>query len=85
MVDYFVISFTTLARGLGHLLDRCGGDLDVVPDFSWNVELSPGEAQRLCFARLFFQRPNVAILVPTLLNVSFFVPKVVFTLQRKSL
>lgn len=39
-------------------MDRCGRDLDAVPDFSWNVELSPGETQRLCFARLFYQRPG---------------------------
>ena len=49
--------------GLLHLLERCGGGLDTVPLFSWSDELSPGELQRLCFARLFFHRPVVAILV----------------------
>jgi hypothetical protein len=36
---------------LTRILERCNGDLDTVPDFSWTDELSPGEMQRLCFAR----------------------------------
>ena len=57
-----VLAAAVFFLDLGHLLDRCGGNLDAVPDFSWNADLSPGEAQRLCFARLFHQRPDVAIL-----------------------
>jgi len=49
--------------GLLHLFERCGGGLDSAPSFSWSDELSPGELQRLCFARLFFHRPQIAILV----------------------
>ena len=49
--------------GLLHLLERCGGGLDTSPPFNWSDELSPGELQRLCFARLFFHRPRIAILV----------------------
>jgi hypothetical protein len=43
---------------LNHLVDRCGKSLDFIPDFSWADELSPGEMQRLCFARLFYHRPG---------------------------
>lgn len=45
-----------------HLLDRCGGSLDTVPTFNWSDELSPGELQRLMFARLFFHKPKIAVL-----------------------
>ena len=45
--------------GLGYLLERSGG-LDV--EQNWTETLSPGEQQRLCFARLLLAEPRFAIL-----------------------
>jgi putative ATP-binding cassette transporter len=42
--------------GLGHFLDR----LD--EDTGWEHTLSGGEKQRLAFARLFIQRPNLVVM-----------------------
>ncbi|KAL8585397.1 hypothetical protein ACOMHN_063175 [Nucella lapillus] len=47
--------------GLNHLVDRLGG-LDVNKDWNWSDELSPGEMQRLSFVRLFFHKPQFAML-----------------------
>jgi hypothetical protein len=52
-------------------MERCGGGLDTSPAFNWSDELSPGELQRLCFARLFFHRPRIAILVRLFKQHSF--------------
>uniref|UniRef100_A0A8C1VJZ0 ATP-binding cassette, sub-family D (ALD), member 4 n=1 Tax=Cyprinus carpio TaxID=7962 RepID=A0A8C1VJZ0_CYPCA len=46
--------------GLSNLLSRIGG-LDTKVDWNWYV-LSPGEMQRLCFARLFYLQPKYAVL-----------------------
>uniref|UniRef100_A0A8D0AQK3 ATP-binding cassette, sub-family D (ALD), member 4 n=1 Tax=Sander lucioperca TaxID=283035 RepID=A0A8D0AQK3_SANLU len=43
------------------LLKRTGG-LDEKVDWSWYDVLSPGEMQRLCFARLFYLQPKYAVL-----------------------
>uniref|UniRef100_A0A8C1VJU3 ATP-binding cassette, sub-family D (ALD), member 4 n=1 Tax=Cyprinus carpio TaxID=7962 RepID=A0A8C1VJU3_CYPCA len=43
-----------------NLLSRIGG-LDTKVDWNWYV-LSPGEMQRLCFARLFYLQPKYAVL-----------------------
>uniref|UniRef100_A0A3Q3IQH8 ATP-binding cassette, sub-family D (ALD), member 4 n=1 Tax=Monopterus albus TaxID=43700 RepID=A0A3Q3IQH8_MONAL len=43
------------------LLKRTGG-LDEVVDWNWYDVLSPGEMQRLCFARLFYLQPKYAVL-----------------------
>uniref|UniRef100_A0A3Q2XNQ6 ATP-binding cassette, sub-family D (ALD), member 4 n=1 Tax=Hippocampus comes TaxID=109280 RepID=A0A3Q2XNQ6_HIPCM len=43
------------------LLKRTGG-LDRVVDWNWYDVLSPGEMQRLCFARLFYLQPKYAVL-----------------------
>ena len=70
-VLFFLAGFITFfVSGLLHLFERCGGGLDSVPSFSWSDELSPGELQRLCFARLFFQRPQIAILVKFFVSFS---------------
>uniref|UniRef100_A0A673M8Q1 ATP-binding cassette sub-family D member 4-like n=1 Tax=Sinocyclocheilus rhinocerous TaxID=307959 RepID=A0A673M8Q1_9TELE len=45
--------------GLSNLLTRIGG-LDTKVDWSWYDVLSPGEMQRLCFARLFYLQPKYA-------------------------
>ncbi|XP_067030926.1 lysosomal cobalamin transporter ABCD4-like isoform X2 [Acropora muricata] len=47
--------------GLRSLCERVGG-LDNPVDGNWEDMLSPGEMQRLSFARLFFHRPLVALL-----------------------
>ncbi|CAH3167261.1 unnamed protein product, partial [Porites evermanni] len=47
--------------GLSTLCGRVGG-LDNPVDFNWEDMLSPGEMQRLSFARLFYHRPLVALL-----------------------
>ena len=46
--------------GLDLLIDRIG-DLDLEPMWHWLDGLSPGEIQRLSFARLFYHRPILAI------------------------
>uniref|UniRef100_A0A7N6B906 ATP-binding cassette, sub-family D (ALD), member 4 n=1 Tax=Anabas testudineus TaxID=64144 RepID=A0A7N6B906_ANATE len=43
------------------LLKRTGG-LDEKVDWNWYDVLSPGEMQRLCFARLFYLQPKYAVL-----------------------
>uniref|UniRef100_A0A6Q2X165 ATP-binding cassette, sub-family D (ALD), member 4 n=1 Tax=Esox lucius TaxID=8010 RepID=A0A6Q2X165_ESOLU len=45
----------------GRLLKRTGG-LDEPVDWNWYDVLSPGEMQRLCFARLFYLQPKYAVL-----------------------
>eukprot|EP00800_Vazella_pourtalesii_P012270 TRINITY_DN2906_c0_g1_i1.p1 TRINITY_DN2906_c0_g1~~TRINITY_DN2906_c0_g1_i1.p1 ORF type:complete len:328 (-),score=57.15 TRINITY_DN2906_c0_g1_i1:311-1294(-) len=56
--DKVVTSIT--AANLTHLLDRFGTD-EYVSLPSWN-ELSPGEKQKIYFARLFYHQPNLAVL-----------------------
>jgi ABC-type uncharacterized transport system fused permease/ATPase subunit len=48
--------------GLHGLLSRMGG-IDCYME-GWATTLSPGEVQRLCFARLFFHRPTLAGVIP---------------------
>jgi len=43
------------------LLERCHG-LDTEPDWNWYDVLSPGEAQRLAFVRLYVHKPVLAVL-----------------------
>ncbi|XP_069493724.1 lysosomal cobalamin transporter ABCD4 isoform X6 [Ambystoma mexicanum] len=47
--------------GLSNLLTRTGG-LDRKMDWNWYDVLSPGEMQRLTFARLFYLQPKYAVL-----------------------
>ncbi|XP_072424312.1 lysosomal cobalamin transporter ABCD4 isoform X1 [Chiloscyllium punctatum] len=58
--DERIIRFLTLT-GLGSLLKRTDG-LDERVDWNWYDVLSPGEMQRLCFARLFYHQPKYAVL-----------------------
>ncbi|XP_064113908.1 lysosomal cobalamin transporter ABCD4-like isoform X2 [Macrobrachium nipponense] len=59
-----------VCRGILHLLqelhmtglvERCGG-LHNDPEWNWDDALSPGEMQRVCFARVLFHRPQFALL-----------------------
>jgi putative ATP-binding cassette transporter len=55
-VDDAVIRKTVEEVGLGHFLDRLDEDTD------WEHVLSGGEKQRLAFARLFIQRPDIIVM-----------------------
>ncbi|NXA31746.1 ABCD4 protein, partial [Eudromia elegans] len=58
--DERIVRFLELA-GLSDLLERAGG-LDQQVDWNWYDALSPGEMQRLSFARLFYLQPRYAVL-----------------------
>nr|XP_061806399.1 lysosomal cobalamin transporter ABCD4-like [Nerophis lumbriciformis] len=58
--DDRIMKFLELA-GVSSLVKRTGG-LDKVVDWNWYDVLSPGEMQRLCFARLFYLQPKYAVL-----------------------
>ncbi|XP_015674864.1 ATP-binding cassette sub-family D member 4 [Protobothrops mucrosquamatus] len=58
--DDRILRFLELA-GLSDLLVRTGG-LDQPVDWNWFDILSPGEMQRLSFARLFYLQPQYAVL-----------------------
>ncbi|KAM7108548.1 lysosomal cobalamin transporter ABCD4 isoform 2-T2 [Ciconia maguari] len=58
--DERIVRFLELA-GLTDLLVRAGG-LDKQVDWNWYDILSPGEMQRLSFARLFYLQPKYAVL-----------------------
>ncbi|XP_067894758.1 ATP-binding cassette sub-family D member 4 isoform X2 [Heterodontus francisci] len=58
--DERIIHFLKVA-GLVSLLKRTGG-LDEGVDWNWYDALSPGEMQRLSFARLFYHQPKYAVL-----------------------
>ncbi|XP_075610011.1 lysosomal cobalamin transporter ABCD4 isoform X11 [Balearica regulorum gibbericeps] len=58
--DERIVRFLELA-GLADLLVRAGG-LDEPVDWNWYDILSPGEMQRLSFARLFYLQPKYAVL-----------------------
>ncbi|XP_075387515.1 lysosomal cobalamin transporter ABCD4 isoform X2 [Tenrec ecaudatus] len=58
--DERILRFLELA-GLPSLVTRTGG-LDEQVDWNWYDVLSPGEMQRLSFARLFYLQPRFAVL-----------------------
>lgn len=58
--DERIFQFLELA-GVSSLVKRTGG-LDKKVDWNWYDVLSPGEMQRLCFARLFYLQPKYAVL-----------------------
>ncbi|KAJ8269905.1 hypothetical protein GJAV_G00108090 [Gymnothorax javanicus] len=58
--DERIIQFLELA-GVSSLLKRTGG-LDEAVDWNWYDALTPGEMQRLSFARLFYLQPKYAVL-----------------------
>ncbi|XP_030623374.1 lysosomal cobalamin transporter ABCD4 isoform X2 [Chanos chanos] len=58
--DERILRYLELA-GVSGLLKRTGG-LDERVEWNWYDVLSPGETQRLCFARLFYLQPKYAVL-----------------------
>uniref|UniRef100_A0A4W4FDJ7 ABC transporter domain-containing protein n=1 Tax=Electrophorus electricus TaxID=8005 RepID=A0A4W4FDJ7_ELEEL len=58
--DERILQYLELA-GVSSLLKRTGG-LDEKVNWNWYDVLSPGEMQRLCFARLFYLQPKYAVL-----------------------
>ncbi|KAI5105993.1 ATP-binding cassette sub-family D member 4, partial [Silurus meridionalis] len=58
--DERILRYLELA-GMSSLVKRTGG-LDEEVDWNWYDVLSPGEMQRLCFARLFYLQPKYAVL-----------------------
>ncbi|XP_076151398.1 lysosomal cobalamin transporter ABCD4 isoform X1 [Alosa pseudoharengus] len=58
--DERITQYLELA-GVSSLLKRTGG-LDEGVELNWYDALSPGEMQRLCFARLFYLQPKYAVL-----------------------
>uniref|UniRef100_A0A183ELA8 ABC transporter domain-containing protein n=1 Tax=Gongylonema pulchrum TaxID=637853 RepID=A0A183ELA8_9BILA len=46
---------------LSWIIERCGGLYSPV-EFEWQDTLTPGEQQRLAFARVIYQRPELVIL-----------------------
>uniref|UniRef100_A0A665UQT1 ABC transmembrane type-1 domain-containing protein n=1 Tax=Echeneis naucrates TaxID=173247 RepID=A0A665UQT1_ECHNA len=65
--DDRILKFLELS-GVSSLLKRTGG-LDEPVDWNWYDVLSPGEMQRLCFARLFYLQPKYAGLFLKIVSV----------------
>uniref|UniRef100_A0A8D0AL78 ATP-binding cassette, sub-family D (ALD), member 4 n=1 Tax=Sander lucioperca TaxID=283035 RepID=A0A8D0AL78_SANLU len=59
--EQVALSSVFFSLRVSSLLKRTGG-LDEKVDWSWYDVLSPGEMQRLCFARLFYLQPKYAVL-----------------------
>ena len=68
-------------KNLG-LLERCHG-LDTEPDWNWYDVLSPGEAQRLAFVRLYVHKPVLAVLDEATSAISQVFNKVINTNFQK--
>ncbi|CAI2353970.1 unnamed protein product [Caenorhabditis sp. 36 PRJEB53466] len=67
---------------LGHLLSIVGSLYDNV-DFEWQDTLSPGEQQRLCFARMLLAQPTVAFLDESTCNVDEGIENAMYEMLRK--
>ena len=61
MYDYQTIIGILDEVGLGSVVSRIGG-IDVTPQLDWSKILSPGETQRLSFARVLFHCPVLAVM-----------------------
>uniref|UniRef100_A0A1I7ZL51 ABC transmembrane type-1 domain-containing protein n=1 Tax=Steinernema glaseri TaxID=37863 RepID=A0A1I7ZL51_9BILA len=66
---------------LSFLLDRCGG-LNSPIDFEWQDILTPGEQQRLSFARVLYHEPILAVLDEATSSVSVDMEKTMYELLR---
>ncbi|EGT47017.1 hypothetical protein CAEBREN_16820 [Caenorhabditis brenneri] len=67
---------------LGHLLPIVGSLHDSV-DFEWQETLSPGEQQRLCFARMLLAEPTIAFLDESTCNVDEGIENAMYEMLRK--
>uniref|UniRef100_A0A8R1DKW5 ABC transporter domain-containing protein n=1 Tax=Caenorhabditis japonica TaxID=281687 RepID=A0A8R1DKW5_CAEJA len=67
---------------LGHLLTIVGNLNDSV-DFEWQETLSPGEQQRLCFARMLLANPTVAFLDESTCNVDEGIENYMYGMLKK--
>ncbi|KAF9130064.1 hypothetical protein BGW39_003514 [Mortierella sp. 14UC] len=61
VTDSDILRLLKLVR-LEHLVDTLENDFDQVFTLDWTKMLSPGEQQKLAFARLFYARPMFAVL-----------------------
>ncbi|KAF9901448.1 ATP-binding cassette sub- D member 4 [Linnemannia zychae] len=61
VTDVDILRLLKLVR-LEHLADTLENDFDQVLTLDWTKMLSPGEQQKLAFARLFYARPMFAVL-----------------------
>ncbi|RCN49416.1 ABC transporter, ATP-binding protein [Ancylostoma caninum] len=64
------------------LIETCGG-LDTDVDFEWQDTLSPGEQQRLSFARVLFHRPRVAVLDEATSSIDIEDERTIYQLLKK--
>uniref|UniRef100_A0A1I7TFI2 ABC transporter domain-containing protein n=1 Tax=Caenorhabditis tropicalis TaxID=1561998 RepID=A0A1I7TFI2_9PELO len=67
---------------LGHLLQIVGNQYDPV-DFEWQDTLSPGEQQRLCFARMLLAEPTIVCLDESTCNVDEGIENAMYEMLRK--
>ncbi|KAF1751416.1 hypothetical protein GCK72_017970 [Caenorhabditis remanei] len=67
---------------LGHLIQVVGSIYDNV-DFEWQETLSPGEQQRLCFARMLLAEPTIAFLDESTCNVDEGIENAMYEMLRK--
>ncbi|CAJ0608115.1 unnamed protein product [Cylicocyclus nassatus] len=68
---------------LTQLLETCGG-LDTEVDFEWQDTLSPGEQQRLSFARILYRNPKVAVLDEATSSVDIEDERIIYNLLKKN-
>lgn len=59
------------------------GQLDKKLDWDWYNELSPGQQQRLCFARLFYHKPKYAALDESTSQISLDAERVIYSLCKE--
>uniref|UniRef100_A0A915AKD2 ABC transporter domain-containing protein n=1 Tax=Parascaris univalens TaxID=6257 RepID=A0A915AKD2_PARUN len=71
------------ALDLNHLIKRCNG-FDSGIDFEWQETLTPGEQQRLSFARILYQRPIMAILDESTSSVSVSMEETMYRLLQQN-
>ncbi|KAK0394547.1 hypothetical protein QR680_000799 [Steinernema hermaphroditum] len=67
---------------LSFLIERCGG-LNSPIDFEWQDILTPGEQQRLSFARVLYHQPVLAILDEATSSVSVDMEKTMYELLKQ--
>uniref|UniRef100_A0A914ZKA1 ABC transporter domain-containing protein n=2 Tax=Parascaris univalens TaxID=6257 RepID=A0A914ZKA1_PARUN len=81
--DITRIGSILFALNLTGLIERCDGLLQPA-EFEWHDSLTPGEQQRLSFARLIYRRPTIAILDEATSSVSVEMEKQMYHLLKMS-